>query len=624
MAAAAATDMAVFALLLGAAAAAMPRGSQPSQPEAMVVSADDVKNMHELDVKRRNTSWYTRRVPQHIQNRSSIKKLGRALPAGNLHGNCGEQVPADSLGLKRSALAENFFEKMNLFQTTARTQLRGSRSNHPGVDSLAKPGVGVEQTRADNGRSLSGKVSGKDPYVTVLKDGWFYVGCYTDAMLEFGDKYGKNKYKYKMGGIDGGNVSIARYSELVLKQKQEKMTPQICYEFCRTVPGAVFFGISAGRECYCTPWFEPMPSDDKVCTATCEGDDLKICGSTAGKSSIWEMHLCADAETDLRNSMEEAKNALDFFFENVLLANDLGKRMSASAEKLEEVGGVAGSTTAADNARFANGASKVLAQAYMKGSDDYMQLRLNYGDGLFLSDKDFTDAETLTRVERTIDATEPLSSKVVGFASDVHLLNELAYTPTDEVVFGDAPESVDVVVDTAATALAEVMRAQEEKRDISSTLGSGLFRDVSYAFGTTTKPEASSCSGEVIKAPLMGLGLDGCAVVCQAQPACHAFAFYAMAGASDICFMLSEITAAEAFSCEGDAQATGSPAGGRCMVKMADMATGYKPKTGALTSYPRCFSTEKNYNLNVDVEKLKLPSASEIKVGSGSPLKKAD
>merc|ERR1719428_1930537 len=100
---------------------------------------------------------------------------------------------------------------------------------HPGRNSLAKPGVGADQVVADNGRSLTGKVGGAEPYVTVLKDGWFYVGCYKDKMYESGDKYGNGKFKFNTGW---SNVSIAKYLEIVLDEKQEKMTPTRCFEFC--------------------------------------------------------------------------------------------------------------------------------------------------------------------------------------------------------------------------------------------------------------------------------------------------------------------------------------------------------------------------------------------------------
>ncbi len=57
--------------------------------------------------------------------------------------------------------------------------------------------------------------NGRRPLVTVFRDGWFCVGCYMDASLQFGDKYGSGKLKHKCPS----NVSIARYSERTWKDR---------------------------------------------------------------------------------------------------------------------------------------------------------------------------------------------------------------------------------------------------------------------------------------------------------------------------------------------------------------------------------------------------------------------
>merc|ERR1719502_568524 len=145
----------------------------------------------------------------------------RAIPVVEA-GACGKRIPASELGLKMSEVTAELFKNPSLLQVVTQRRLRGGPSDdgHPGRDSFAKPGVGRDQELAGG---TTGKVGGTEPYVTVLKDGWFEVGCYTDAMLEFGDKYGNNKFKYKMG--ESTNVSIAKYSELILKDEKKPMTP---------------------------------------------------------------------------------------------------------------------------------------------------------------------------------------------------------------------------------------------------------------------------------------------------------------------------------------------------------------------------------------------------------------
>merc|ERR1719443_2554562 len=97
-------------------------------------------------------------------------------------GGCGRRIPASLLGEKPKMLAS--FLGMSSKVT-----------DHPGRDSFAVPGAGASQKVTD--QVEHGTVNGQEPFVTVLKDGFFEVGCYTDSMNEFADKYGNGKFKYK-------------------------------------------------------------------------------------------------------------------------------------------------------------------------------------------------------------------------------------------------------------------------------------------------------------------------------------------------------------------------------------------------------------------------------------------
>ena len=54
-----------------------------------------------------------------------------------------------------------------------------------------------------------------------------------------------------------GPISTAqvRYTDRVDVEKQQSMTPSICFEFCRTVPDMLHFGLVNGRDCYCAPYY---------------------------------------------------------------------------------------------------------------------------------------------------------------------------------------------------------------------------------------------------------------------------------------------------------------------------------------------------------------------------------
>merc|ERR1719265_347832 len=131
----------------------------------------------------------------------------------------------------------------------------GRRRVAQGEPSAAFPGSGGTQKLADEGKSTAGVVNGEPTAERVFKDGYAEVGCYKDSMPEFSDKFGNNKDQYK----SQSDVSVVWYKQHVLKEKVEKMSPRVCYTFCRTVPHMVYFGIWNG-DCYYEPYFKPMAS----------------------------------------------------------------------------------------------------------------------------------------------------------------------------------------------------------------------------------------------------------------------------------------------------------------------------------------------------------------------------
>merc|ERR1712232_465302 len=55
------------------------------------------------------------------------------------------------------------------------------------------------------------------------------------------------------------NWNVVWYDRIVPKTEQQKMTADVCFASCRTVPGANYFGLRAGRQCHCAPFFERYP-----------------------------------------------------------------------------------------------------------------------------------------------------------------------------------------------------------------------------------------------------------------------------------------------------------------------------------------------------------------------------
>lgn len=237
------------------------------------------KKFDELDDAMRNVT-YRWKHPQRFRNGTNQSHSANQSGAPANVNLCGKRIP------KRAMKFRHMWNGTSTRSRTLNTHLRGKVVEHPGRDSYALPGAGSEQEVAEGG--ATGTVAGEEPFDTVLKDGYFLVGCYFDVMVTSADKYGNEKDKYK----DAASVSIALYDELLDDADKEAMSPKVCFEFCSTLPSMVYFGITEGRKCYCTPYYKPGAGASGDCTAPCEGDTTKMCGSTEGKSSIYEMHLC--------------------------------------------------------------------------------------------------------------------------------------------------------------------------------------------------------------------------------------------------------------------------------------------------------------------------------------------
>merc|ERR1719291_33470 len=152
---------------------------------------------------------------------------------------------------------------------------------------LQKPGAGINAFK---------------PFETVEKDGYFPTACVQDFMYAHGDKFGDNRHEYTLGAVS--NVSIVHYEAHVPKEDRKEMTQKVCFEFCRTVPEMLFFGIVNGRNCYCAPYFKPMAGDSSHCDATCEGAPGAMCGGKTRrrKARKWRKP-CKTLVTLVRSSL---------------------------------------------------------------------------------------------------------------------------------------------------------------------------------------------------------------------------------------------------------------------------------------------------------------------------------
>lgn len=135
---------------------------------------------------------------------------------------------------------------------------------------------------------LKNQADATDPAAVALPfDGYFEMGCYSDNTPQV-------------------RVEFA--------PRSLKVSPKECFNFCRDKPQARFFGLTLGRECYCTP-YPTLGGGNGGCTRQCEGDANFMCGGDS-MSTVFEMHRCGDVTEVAQKDKTEAEAVIakaDFF-----------------------------------------------------------------------------------------------------------------------------------------------------------------------------------------------------------------------------------------------------------------------------------------------------------------------
>jgi hypothetical protein len=211
---------------------------------------------------------------------------------------------------------------------------RPHRRLHSRLNLAQNPGVGMMGP------------DGITPYETVFKDDFKYVDCAKDELFAVGDKFGDGKFNYKVE--DTYNVSIIHYADTIPSEDQELMSQKVCFEFCRTVPGMSFFGLTHGRDCYCAPFFHAVAGDSSACDLPCTGSSTPSAGMCGGesKSALFSMHMCSATGDDLLKvvtSSSELAGAAANMSKSTL---DVATAMQVTAEEGQETFGAAGDPVA--------------------------------------------------------------------------------------------------------------------------------------------------------------------------------------------------------------------------------------------------------------------------------------
>eukprot|EP00747_Dinoflagellata_sp_TGD_P210824 gnl/TRDRNA2_/TRDRNA2_84066_c0_seq2.p1 gnl/TRDRNA2_/TRDRNA2_84066_c0~~gnl/TRDRNA2_/TRDRNA2_84066_c0_seq2.p1 ORF type:complete len:498 (+),score=128.28 gnl/TRDRNA2_/TRDRNA2_84066_c0_seq2:78-1496(+) len=350
-----------------------------------------------------------------------------------------------------------------------------------------------------------------EPFELVEKDGYYSVACVKDYMFYFGDKFGDNKHDYKLGSVS--NVSIVHYDAHVPKEDRETMTEKVCFRFCRTVPDMLFFGIVNGRDCYCAPYYKPMESDSSSCDVVCPGKPTTTCGGET-KSSIFQMHMCNDAEADMETAIDKAESMIDEMETKTEDCKKYGDDMQASGEALQPVFSKVGDNDAGDLMQSAKVFAGKLASAERLASKDSAKLELLVEDAKKITN--FNKPSELSKAENLMeDINEQLADAV---ASTETLDKTMAYAPSSRKVTEGAADQ---------------------------------YMPIMYFVDAKEKDYPSTCTGDVIADPIVGDSMDGCASACDdaaTSDGCVGFSYFKVDGDESLCFLLSKFTKATYYS----------------------------------------------------------------------------
>jgi len=386
------------------------------------------------------------------------------------------------------------------------------------------------------------------PFDKSHSDGFSLTACVKDSMHLYGDKFGDGKFDYKLGDVS--NVSIVNYEAHIKKEDREAMTQPVCFAFCRTIPHMKFFGLTHGRDCYCTPFFKQIASDSSECDAVCEGNPTTMCGGMS-KSSVFEMHACNDAAANLQEASTAAAAVRAQLKDVADAVATASSDMQSAADTLQPAFGKVGDVAAGASLQSAKEFAGTLEHAAEKG-------------------------------QAVITEIEALEAK--GAAKDVQ--GSEAHTAALQAAA------------SRATAQNETLAALNAKAAPTSkdNGASKLYYPIMYFVDKNFTDAPSTCGGSAAADPIVGTH-DACAEACEAAVGkCVGFGYFA---SGSLCFLFSEFKSVTYYTGCPEA-ASPAPKGKKFLQSVASQA---KDKASAAAADTKCvakFADFEGANLTPD------------------------
>eukprot|EP00392_Amoebophrya_sp_AT5.2_P017605 g17993.t1 len=396
-----------------------------------------------------------------------------------------------------------------------------------GATTTLAPGLRLRTTSSRNGlhRAIPTNITDTTAF--------HYTDCINDELLVSGDKTG-NPLAYSDAAHP---ISVIRYDKEVPKPKQEAMTHDVCFKFCKDQPHMQFFGLVRGSECYCSPYFVQAAGASQDCDMACEGNPGEMCGGQT-KASVFEMHGRGFKASLLSEQLQShslfVKPTADSLKEDLDLALGTAKAILSAGKALADEQGKVG--------------NKIALQHHqeMMASQNFVQSKIEKFP--FDATADFDLLKSQTSAYKTTAAT----------------LGAQALTEMSKALNATAQK---VLFDTWAIDRVAEMVAPKN----GSLLAEKLQFYTSASVNEVGNPTDASCDGSVIM-PISAVkdGDEGCAALCRktlAPNTCVGFQTYAgylenAAEGEVMCMLFSEIKSAVKY--------TGSNCGvshsARCMV----------------------------------------------------------
>merc|ERR550537_1237949 len=426
----------------------------------------------------------------------------------------------------------------------------------------------VQHSRRQPGTGIDNSLHSE----TVHADGFFHVRCLADEMEQTADLHSDNKFDY----ANKANVSIIRYKDTLDREKQFPMTPKACFNFCRTVPGMLFFGLIYGRECYCTPYFAPTTAGGNgVCDLPCEGDASITCGGN-GMTDMYEMHFCDDTAEKLDEQIDKAKNATMRTETLSEHTGDAGDSMEGAANEMMTAAAEGGDMATNDLGQQAKGFTSEVVHAAHDADTAADKL----------VGKDFTIPEYMEDAEKAIKKMKELRKVAKEAREDARSLKEEAMakmiSEQDAIdsmrLFGPVLPLVarwDWESELLMNVDKKYWKLAGKNGPISSNMSveesdpiSMLHRDaerIRAKHRTAAEMEMmagpglgvqSTCEGELAAEPLVGLSMMECAAACNNHAVksdpdyCIGFQHYNVRDEDTLCYLLKEIKEIWKYNCQ--------------------------------------------------------------------------